>query len=125
MSSNMILPRKVYDVLKPVATTVLPGLSAFYFALGAIWGLPYVEQIVGTIAATNVLLGTIIGLSSRAYNNSEERFDGSINIMDKDGGEIHQLAFSTDPEKFKSRKNLVLKVNKVDELPKENIQTVL
>lgn len=42
---------KVYDVLKWIAMYPLPALGTLYFALAGIWGLPYGEQIVGTITA--------------------------------------------------------------------------
>lgn len=58
---------KIYDVLKWIALVVLPALGALYFALSTIWGLPYGEQIVGTISAIDTFLGAIIGISSIQY----------------------------------------------------------
>ena len=58
----------VYDVLKYIAQIALPALGAFYFALSQIWGLPYGEQIVGTIAALDTLLGVLLGISTYQYN---------------------------------------------------------
>ena len=45
------MKNKTYDILKYVAQIVLPALGTLYFALAGIWGLPYGEQIVGTITA--------------------------------------------------------------------------
>jgi len=59
---------KTYDKLKFVAQIVLPALGTLYFALSQIWGLPYGEQIVGTITAIDAFLGAILGISSIAYN---------------------------------------------------------
>lgn len=64
----MIKSCKVYDVLKFIAQIVLPALGTLYFALASIWGLPYGEQIVGTITAIDAFLGTILGISSSQYN---------------------------------------------------------
>ena len=64
----MKLSDKVYDVLKYIAQIALPALGAFYFALSQIWGLPYGEQIVGTIAAVDTLLGVLLGISTYQYN---------------------------------------------------------
>ena len=68
----MILDNKVYDVLKYIALIVLPALGTLYFALSSIWGLPYGEQIVGTITAIDAFLGALIGVSSSNYNNSKQ-----------------------------------------------------
>ena len=59
---------KLYDILKYVAQIALPALGAFYFAISQIWGLPYGEQIVGTIAAVDTLLGVLLGISTYNYN---------------------------------------------------------
>lgn len=64
----MKLNDKVYDILKFIAQIVLPALGTLYFALASIWGLPYGEQIVGTITAIDAFLGAILGLSSIGYN---------------------------------------------------------
>lgn len=68
----MILDNKVYDVLKYIALIVLPALGTLYFALSSIWGLPYGEQIVGTITAIDAFLGALIGVSSSNYNNAKQ-----------------------------------------------------
>ena len=68
----MILDNKVYDVLKYIALIVLPALGTVYFALSSIWGLPYGEQIVGTITAIDAFLGALIGVSSSNYNNAKQ-----------------------------------------------------
>ena len=64
---NMKMDDKVYNILKYIAQIALPALGAFYFALSQIWGLPYGEQIVGTIAALDTLLGVLLGISTYNY----------------------------------------------------------
>lgn len=59
---------KTYDILKFVALVVLPAIATFYAAISSIWGLPYGEQIVGTITAVDTLLGAILGVSTKQYN---------------------------------------------------------
>lgn len=68
----MKLSNKTYDVLKFIAQIVLPALGTLYFALASIWGLPYGEQIVGTIAAIDTFLGALLGLSTAQYNKMKE-----------------------------------------------------
>lgn len=67
----MRLSDKVYNVLKWVAQIVLPALATLYFALSSIWGLPYGEQIVGTITAIDAFLGALLGVSTARYNKEQ------------------------------------------------------
>lgn len=67
----MKLSNKTYDVLKWVAMYLLPALGTFYFALAGIWGLPYGEQIVGTITAVDTFLGVILGISNAQYKKNQ------------------------------------------------------
>ena len=58
---------KVYDILKYIAQIVLPAVGTLYFALAGIWGLPYGEQIVGTITAVDAFLGALLKVSTTVY----------------------------------------------------------
>lgn len=64
----MKLNDKLYNALKWVAQYLLPALGTLYFVLAGIWGLPYGEQIVGTIVAVDTFLGVILGISTSNYN---------------------------------------------------------
>lgn len=66
----MKLNDKVYNVLKWVALIALPALGTLYFTLAGIWGLPYGEQIMGTITAIDTCLGVILGVSTSQYNKA-------------------------------------------------------
>jgi len=70
------MSNKMYDILKYVAQIGLPAVGTLYYALSAIWGLPYGEQIVGTITAVDTFLGTLLMISSSAYR--KENDDGDI-----------------------------------------------
>lgn len=61
---------KLYDVLKWIAQILLPAAATLYFALSQIWGLPYGEEIVGTITAFDAFLGALLGITSAVYNKS-------------------------------------------------------
>lgn len=67
----MKLNNKIYDILKWIAQYLLPALGTLYFALAGIWGLPYGEQVVGTITAVDTFIGVILGLSTMQYNKLE------------------------------------------------------
>lgn len=66
----MLLTNKQYDILRYIAQIVLPALGTLYFALSSIWGLPYGEQIVGTITAVDAFLGALLGLSTAQYKKT-------------------------------------------------------
>lgn len=74
---------KVYDVLKFIAVIVLPAAGALYFALSEIWGLPYGEQIVGTITAIDTFLGAVLMIDSAKYNKNVEA--AQANLQDNKG----------------------------------------
>ena len=69
----MNMSNKTYDILKWIAQFLLPALGTLYFALSGIWGLPYGEQIVGTITAIDTFLGVILGISTAQYNKGADR----------------------------------------------------
>lgn len=62
------MKNSTYDVLKYIAQIVLPAIGTLYFALASIWGLPYGEQIVGTITAIDAFLGAILKISTDGFN---------------------------------------------------------
>lgn len=63
-----MLSNKAYDILKWIALIALPALGTLYFALAGIWGLPYGEQVIGTITAIDTFLGALLGISNLNYN---------------------------------------------------------
>lgn len=67
------MSNKLYDALKWTAQILTPAIGALYFGLAQIWGLPYSEEIVGTLTCIDVFLGTLLGISTYQYNkrNSE------------------------------------------------------
>jgi hypothetical protein len=66
----MKMSNKVYDILKWIALIVFPAVIALYSALTRIWGWPYGEQIVGTLAALEVFLGAILQISNVNYKKT-------------------------------------------------------
>ena len=68
----MKLSNKWYNVLKWVALIALPAISTLYFTLAVIWGFPYAEEIVGTIAAVETFLGVLLGISNANYNKTNK-----------------------------------------------------
>jgi len=86
-SKTPLLSDRVYNFLKPIATTVLPALATLYAALAQVWDFPAPEQVVVTITAVNTFLGVLLGLSSKSYNSSGAAYDGDLYVITDSGGE--------------------------------------
>ena len=63
-----------YDILKFIAQILLPALGSLYFGLATIWGLPYAEQVIGTITVIDTFLGALLGISTEKYNKEVEEY---------------------------------------------------
>lgn len=103
----MRLNDKVYDTLKWIAQLVLPALGTLYFTLSGIWGLPYGEQVVGTIMAIDVFLGVILKISSSSYEG-----DGELIYKDEEG---LYVSLETEVENLANKDLAVFRVR----MPKE------
>lgn len=69
----MKMSDKLYTVLKYLCQVGLPAIGTLYFTLAQIWGFPYAEQVVGSIAAVTTCIGILIGISSyRYYKDAED-----------------------------------------------------
>ena len=64
----MKMSNRTYDILKYICQYVLPAAGTLYFALSQIWGLPYGEQVVGTIATVDTFIAVCLGISTYTYN---------------------------------------------------------
>ena len=70
---EIYMSNKTYDILKWIALVVLPASATLYLALSKIWGLPYGEQVVGTITAFDTFLGALLGITSVNYSKKEDK----------------------------------------------------
>ena len=103
----MKLNDKTYDILKWVAQLLLPAAGTLYFALSNIWGLPYGEQIVGTITAIDAFLGMILGLSTKQYVG-----DGTLKIdTSNESKDIYRLDIGGDIADLAGKKKVTLLVD--------------
>lgn len=69
----MILPDKLYNVLKWLCLIFAPALITLLTTIFTLYGIPNVEIVTGTIAAIATFIGALIGVSSKAYNKQNER----------------------------------------------------
>jgi hypothetical protein len=69
------ISNKAYDILKAVATIILPAIATFYATLAAIWGFGFSDQINATIEAVicfiNAILGLFLHKSSKEYHKGD------------------------------------------------------
>lgn len=106
----MIIRGKLYDVLKFIALILLPACGTLYFTLAGIWGLPNAEEVVGTIVAIDTFLGVVLQISSSAYQSSDDRFDGTMDVS-RDGEKvIYTLNLKDDPEPLAEQESVTFKV---------------
>lgn len=104
----MNMSNETYDRLKYIAQVALPAFGTFIFAIASIWGLPYGEQIVGTITAIDAFLGTLLKISSNKYAG-----DGTL-VVDASNPEkdIYSIVLDDYPELLANKDQVVLKVQK-------------
>lgn len=111
---------KLYDYLKFIAQVLLPALGTLYVALAALWGLPNPEAVSGTVLAVDTALGTLLHLSSTAYKNSDDKYDGAVVVSPTpNGGKNFELQLNKgvdDLERLDEQKELLFRVKKDDRL---------
>lgn len=111
-SKPTMLSNDVYDKVKFLAVVVLPAFGTLYFALAQTWGLPNAEEVVGTIVAIDAFLGMVLQISNAKYNNSDQRFDGSIRVSPSADGETSNLNVSLDPTSVATKKEITVKIKR-------------
>lgn len=111
--ANTLLSNKAYNILKPIAQIWLPALAVFYITIAPYWGLPKQEEVAGTIMALDLLLGAVLGLSSRQYQNSDARFDGSIVVSTDEEEMTSDVNIRLDPAAVMDKDEVTVKVKRV------------
>lgn len=71
----MRLSDRAYDILKWVGLIALPAVSTFVGIVLPIWGVDQTTTsgIVTTLTAAGVLIGTLIGVSSKAGGETDDK----------------------------------------------------
>ncbi len=103
---------KTYARLNTTVKLILPALGTFYFTMASIWGLPYGEQVVGSLAALTVLLGVIMTLAKRVWS---KHADGELIVDQNDPNkDLYSLELGIPLEDLSGKKQLTLNVNNVN-----------
>ena len=58
---------KLFDTLKWICMVLLPAVGTLIFTIFKIWGIPYGQEILGTIEAVTLCLGALLGISNVQY----------------------------------------------------------
>ena len=64
-----------YDNLKMIALIVAP-IMTFIASILKIWNVPYSTQILSTLSALDVLVGSIVAISNELYKKSKTKNKG-------------------------------------------------
>jgi len=66
------MSNKLYNILKWLVLIALPALSTFLCAMSSYWGFDAVK-VIGSIAALETFLGSLIGVSTYQYNKNQNK----------------------------------------------------
>lgn len=106
----LLLTGRTYDAVKYVAQVVLPALGTLYFAIAQIWGLGHGDEVVGTIVAVDTFLGVSLRLSSTAYNNSDAKYDGTMEVTETADKKSYNLVLNGSPHDLDKKGEVTFKV---------------
>lgn len=110
--ARTLFSNRAYDIMKFIAQILLPALATFYATVGALLELPGVEKTVGVIVALDLLLGAVLGVSSRQYESSGAKYDGALVLNEEE--DTHDIVLKRQAEaSVEAGKPLVLEVKKV------------
>lgn len=82
----MNFSNRTYDILKYIALIALPALQVFWLTIGKIWNIDYTVEIGATIGAVALLLGTLLGVSTKNY--LADKVQDNFNYDDYDMYEV-------------------------------------
>lgn len=80
--------------------------------LAQIWNLSNGEKVAGTVLALDTFLGVLLKLSSNAYDKSDAKYDGQINVGEDDTSKTFTLVYHGDPDKLDEQDQAIFKINK-------------
>lgn len=109
--SSNILNSKQYDIIKWLTVTLLPAVGTLYFALATIWNFPAGQQVLGTLLAVQAFIGVVMGVSTKQYEESGEKYSGEIKVNETPEKLGYSLELKDDPEALKEKDEVTFKVN--------------
>lgn len=111
VNGKTMLTDEVYAWGKKAVQIYIPAVSTLYFTLGSVWGLPAVEQVIGTLAALAVFIGAVLGFSSKNFDDSGAAHDGEMVATTKPDGQLaYSFNFNGDPHDIVNQESVSFKV---------------
>lgn len=113
-NDKLMLSDKSYHFGKKLVQLWLPAVSALYFGLANIWGLPAAEQVVGTLACVTTFFGVTLNVSSSRYDASGAAYDGDVVVTEtEEGNKLVSLELNGDPSDIETKDSISFKVRSV------------
>ena len=67
----MVLPDRVYDILKWCVIVMIPACTAAYVGFDSLFGWGYGDIVAKASAIVCTLIGTLLGISTAQYNKQQ------------------------------------------------------
>lgn len=74
-----------------------------------------VTAVVLTVCAMAILNIIALLFVIKAFQNRDQKYDGFLDISEKDTKKIYQLEITTSPEKLQTQKRVVFRVRKIND----------
>ena len=111
--NSFTLPAKLYNFIKYLVLIVLPSFTTLYVLLATAWSWDDITKVSATLTGVTAFLGSLVGLSAKNFNNSDEKYYGEIHVQKTEEGAIidHQV-FNDDPNggTLADKKEITLRV---------------
>lgn len=65
------MSEKKYNIIKWLATVVIPAFITCIIAIFTAWNIPHLEPIIATLSALNVFIGAVVQRSSKNYQQGK------------------------------------------------------
>jgi hypothetical protein len=122
--TSLITTQSTYDTWKDIITIVFPGAGALYAGLALIWGFPFAEEVVGTIALIVTFGSILLKVASKQYENAQPAppLEGGMVVVNTTSisADPVSASFTVDPLTLPTGTDLLMTVrndSNPDELP--------
>lgn len=111
--NTFTMPSKVYNFIKYLVLIVLPSFTTLYVVLASVWNWDDITKVSASLTGVTAFLGSLVGISSKNFNNSDEKYYGAIEVeATEEGSIIHGQVFNEDPTggTLNDKNEIVMKV---------------
>jgi hypothetical protein len=101
---------RVYKALKFIALVALPAVGTLYFTLAGIWHFPDPEKVIGSITAVDTFLGLLLHISTKTYDNSDDKYDGTFGVVQNPDGTQNLKLLNVDMNALNTKSQVIFKI---------------